>query len=44
MHLDAILGAFANLRQATINFVMFVRPSAWNNSAPTKRIFMKFDI
>ena len=21
-----------------------VRPSAWNNSAPTGRIFMKFDI
>jgi len=23
---------------------MYVRPSAWNNSAPTGRIFMKFDI
>ena len=23
---------------------MSVRPSAWNNSAPTGRIFMKFDI
>ena len=26
------------------SFVMSVRPSAWNNSAPTGRIFMKFDI
>ena len=23
---------------------MSVRPSAWNNSAPTGRIYMKFDI
>jgi hypothetical protein len=41
-------GAFAKLRKATISFVMsvrrFVRPSAWNNSAPTGRKFMKFDI
>ena len=33
---------------ATISFVMSVRPSArlsaWNNSAPIGRIFMKFDI
>ena len=28
----------------TTSFVMCVRPSAWNNSAPTWRIFMKFDI
>jgi len=27
MHVDSILGAFANLRQATINFAMSVRPS-----------------
>jgi hypothetical protein len=33
------LGAFA-----TISFVMSVRPPAWNNSAPTGLIFMKFDI
>jgi len=26
-----ILGAFANVRKATIIFVMAVRPSAWNN-------------
>jgi hypothetical protein len=44
-------GAFAKLRKATISF-MSVRPSvrppvllsAWNNSAPTGRIFMIFDI
>ena len=23
---------------------LFIRPPAWNNSAPTRRIFMKFDI
>jgi hypothetical protein len=32
------------LRTETIGFVMSVRPSAWKNSAPTGRIFMKFDI
>jgi len=44
------LRAFAKLRKATISFVRYVRPSiylsvclsAWNNSAPTGRIFMKF--
>jgi hypothetical protein len=45
------LGAL--LRKATISFVMSVRPparpltrppDAWNNSAPTGQIFMKFDI
>ena len=42
------LGAFAKLRKTTVNFVLSVRPSvrppAWNNSAPTGRIFMEFDI
>jgi hypothetical protein len=38
------LGAYAKLRKATISFVMSVRPSAWNNSAPAGRIFVKFDI
>ena len=38
------LGAFTKLRNATFNLVMSVRPSARNNSAPTGRIFMKFDI
>jgi hypothetical protein len=39
-----LLGAFAKLRKATISFVMSVFLSAWNNSIPTGRIFMKFDI
>ena len=47
-HLTLLTGAFAKLRIATISFVMSVRPSvylsAWNNSAPTGRIFIKFDI
>ena len=42
------LGAFAKLREVNNNF-MSVRPSvrlagAWNSSAPTGRIFVKFDI
>jgi hypothetical protein len=39
-----LLGAFPKLRKTTINFVMHVRPSALNNSAPAERIFMEFDI
>ena len=39
-----LLGAFAKLRKATISSIMSVRPSAWNNSAPTGRILMKLDI
>jgi hypothetical protein len=39
---------FVKLRKATISFVMtvcqFVRPPAWNNSARTGRIFLKFSI
>jgi hypothetical protein len=42
------LGAFVKSRKASTSFVISVRPSvcpsAWNNSAPTGRIFMKFDI
>jgi len=38
------LAAFAKSRKATIGFVMSVCPSAWNNSVPTGRVFMKFDI
>jgi hypothetical protein len=38
------LGAFAKLRKANIRFVMSVHAAARNNSAPTGRIFMKFDI
>jgi len=32
------------LRKATISFVMSVLPFSWNNSAPTGRIFLKFDV
>jgi len=47
--LVVFLGVFAKLqKKATISFVMsvrlFVRPSAWNNSAPTGMIFTKFYI
>jgi len=35
---------FTKLRKATINFVMPVFPSVWNNMATTKLIVMKFDI
>jgi len=42
------LGAFSKLQKVTISFIMSVRPSvrlcAFNNSAPTARILMKFDI
>jgi hypothetical protein len=42
------LGAFAKLRKAVIDFVMFgspsIRLSACNNSASTRRILIKFDI
>jgi hypothetical protein len=36
------LAAFAKLRRATLSFVMSVHPSAWNNSVPAGRIFIKF--
>ena len=38
------IDAFAKLRRATISFVMSISAFAWNNSASTGRIFMKFDI
>ena len=38
------LCAFAKLRKAVINFVVSVRPPAWNSSTPTGRIFIKFVI
>jgi hypothetical protein len=41
---DTFLGPFVKLQQATGSFIMSVRLSAWNNSAPTGRIFMKFHI
>jgi len=37
-------GALTRLRKASTNFVMSVRLSTWNNSAPTGPIFVKFDI
>jgi hypothetical protein len=37
-------GAFAKLQKAAVIFVMSPLLSAWNNSAPTGYIFMKFDI
>jgi len=40
----SVLGAFEKLRNATVNFVMSVRPFARNNSAISGRIIVKFDI
>jgi hypothetical protein len=40
--LVSFLGAFPELRKSLISFVMFACPYAWNNSAPTGRIFVKF--
>ena len=40
---EGILGAFAKLRIAIASFVISVRLSAWNNSAPTRKIFMKLE-
>jgi hypothetical protein len=37
-------GEFAKLLKATVSFVISVRLSAWNNSAPTRLIFVKFDM
>jgi len=36
-----LLDTFAKFRKAIISFIMPVRPSAWNNSAPAGRIFVK---
>ena len=33
-----------NTKKATVNFVMSVRPSVWNNSVSTKQIFKTLDI
>ena len=45
---EDFLDTFAKLRKVTISFVMSVSPpvclSAWNSSAPTGQIFIKFDI
>jgi len=43
-----LIGAFVQFRKATVSFVMSVRPSvrpsSWNTSVPTGRIYLKFDI
>ena len=39
-----ISGAYLKLKKANVSFVMFVRPSAWDNSAHTARVFINFDI
>jgi hypothetical protein len=38
------IGAFAKLVIATVSFVVSVCPPAWNNSAPSGLIFIKFGI
>jgi hypothetical protein len=38
------IGVFVKLQKALFSFVMSVRLSAWNNSASTGQIFMKFYI
>jgi hypothetical protein len=43
-YFSVILGAFVKLRKGTVNFVMSVGPSAWNTSASSGQILMKFDI
>ena len=40
---EPFVGAFAKLWKMSINLLMPVRPSAWNSSAPTGRILMKFE-
>jgi hypothetical protein len=46
-HCDSLrwefFGAFAELRKASITFVVSVGPSAWSCFSPTERTFMKFD-
>jgi len=39
-----LLGAFVKLPLATVSFVMPTHMSAWNDWAPTGRIFVKFDV
>jgi hypothetical protein len=42
---EVLLDALAKLRKKKrlLASSMSVRPSAWNNSVPTGRVFMKFD-
>jgi hypothetical protein len=39
-----LLGEFQKLWKEAISIVMTVCPSAWNNSVPTGRIFMIYEI
>jgi hypothetical protein len=39
-----VLYALKKLQKATASIIMSVRPSTWNNCAPTGWILMKFDI
>jgi len=43
-----VVGRVREIAKVTVSFVMPVcssaHPSTWNDSAPTKRIFLKFDI
>jgi len=35
---------FTKFQKATISFIMFAHPAAWNNLVPITWMFMKFDI
>ena len=43
---EVLFAAFAKFaeKKPRLSFVMSVRPPAWNNTAPTGRIFTKFGI
>jgi hypothetical protein len=38
------LGMFIKLQKVTVSFIVSICLSTWNSSAPTARIFMKFDV
>jgi len=42
LFLEQFLAGFEKLRKGIISFDLSVRAPAWNISAPTGRIFMKF--
>ena len=44
VHVTSVNKHFRRLRKATFSYVMCVCPSTWNNSAPTGRTVIKFDI
>jgi hypothetical protein len=43
-YMSIALRRFCKISKKKDSFVLSVCPSAWNNSAPTERIFMKVDI